>query len=123
MRIKKSASIIHTEMTKITAIQMKFIQRFPNLNWVGKVLGPASTLAGGASLYYSYPDLVDAINGYQSDVRRHVDEAGPAILSCTIQSMLSDIPGMPTWAKVMLYPSIPLFDPNPLGWYDGGGGY
>lgn len=123
MRIKKSVSIVHTEMTKIVAIQTKYATKFPNLNWVGKVLGPAGTLACGASLYYDFPDLIDAINGYRADVRNHQDTAGPALLSVTVQSMLQDIPGLPNWLIVALDPSIPLFDPVPLGFYDGGSGY
>ena len=117
MRIKKSASIIHTEMTKTTAIQGKYIAHFPNLNWVSKVLNCASTLGTGVSLVYDYQDLKDAWNDYQHDLHSHQDYGGAALFSVTLQTTLTDVPGMPNWAKILLYPSVPLFDPNPLGWY------
>lgn len=64
-------------------------------------------------------DLMDDIEGYKSDVRNHANTAGADLLSTQIQSMLQDMPDLPTWFSIGLDPSVPIFSPNPLGWYDG----
>ena len=42
MRIQKSVSIVHTEVTKTTAIQIQYVRKFPNLDWIGRALHGAS---------------------------------------------------------------------------------
>jgi hypothetical protein len=122
LRIRSRASVIHTEVTKMTAVHLEYVERYPNLDYIGKILKSVEWFSFGASLYFGYQDLKNAILDYRSDVRNHVDLAGPAILSVTAQQLISDIPGMPPWVKTALSPTVPYFDPCPLGMYDGGGG-
>ncbi len=120
MRIQRSASIIHTEYTKVTAVHIRYVTHYPNLNWIGRGLRAGSFLACGASWYYNWPALMDYIRDYKSDVRNHRNYGAADILSSQIQSMLQDLPGLPTWITIGLDPTIPIFSLNgPLGWYDG----
>jgi hypothetical protein len=119
-RIRGCVRIIQAEMTKITAVQIKYVYKYPNLDWIGRVLKAGSWVTCGVSWYYNWPNLRDAWEGYKADVRNHQNTAGPAILSSTVQSMLQDLPLLPNWAKIGLDPTVPIFDPNPLAWYDGG---
>ncbi|MCX8107363.1 MAG: thrombospondin type 3 repeat-containing protein, partial [Verrucomicrobiae bacterium] len=120
MRIRTSASIIHTEYTKITAIQVRYAIHYPNLDWVGRCLGAFGTFATAASWYYSCPALMEYVRDYHADVRNQRNWGAADILSSQIQSMLQALPGLPTWFVIALNPTVPIFSLNgPLGWYDG----
>ncbi len=130
--IQKRASIIHTEMTKITAINLQYLKRFPDLNWLGRCLKAGGFFADGFTLANDdLPNLLESYRGYAADVRNHQDTAGPALFSSWIQQTMIDtingvtlflfIPGI-EYLEIELSPDVPIFDPNPLGWYDGGSG-
>ncbi|MCU0783083.1 MAG: hypothetical protein MUF81_03365, partial [Verrucomicrobia bacterium] len=120
MRIERSASIIHTEVTKVAAVEVQYVRNYPNLDWIGRSLRAASFLACGASWYYNWPALMDDIRDYQADVRNQRNWGAADILSSQIQSMLQDLPGLPSWFVIGLDPTVPIFSLNgPLGWYDG----
>jgi hypothetical protein len=120
MRIQRSASIIHTEVTKVTAVEVQYVRKYPNLDWIGRSLRAASFVACGASWYYNWPALMDYIRDYKADVQNHRNWGAADILSSQIQSMLQDLPGLPSWLVIGLDPTIPIFSLNgPLGWYDG----
>jgi hypothetical protein len=120
MRMQGSASIIHTEVTKVTAIDIQYVRKYPNLDWIGRSLTAAGYLTCAASWYYDWPTLMDDVQAYSSDVQNHTDTGAADILSSQIQSMLQGMPGMPEWLVVGLDPTIPIFSLNgPLGWYDG----
>ncbi len=132
LMIQKRASIIHTEMTKITAINLQYLKRFPDLNWLGRCLKAGGFFADGFTLANDdLPNLLESYRGYAADVRNHQDTAGPALFSSWIQQTMIDtingvtlflfIPGI-EYLEIELSPDVPIFDPNPLGWYDGGSG-
>ena len=100
MRIQKSASIIHTEVTKTTAIQIQYARKFPNLDWIGRALYGASFVACGVSWAYEWPDLLEDIQAYKSDVRNQVNYGAADILSSQIQMMLQELPGLPNWIVI-----------------------
>ncbi|MGC8744826.1 MAG: thrombospondin type 3 repeat-containing protein [Verrucomicrobiia bacterium] len=120
MRIQRSASIIHTEYTKITAIQVRYAIHYPNLDWVGRCLGAFGTFATAASWYYNWPALMEYVRDYHADVRNQRNWGAADILSSQLQSMLQGLPGLSTWIVIALDPTVPIFSLNgPLGWYDG----
>jgi hypothetical protein len=120
MRMRKSASIIHTEITKVTAIDIQYVHKYPNLDWIGRALTAANCLTCAASWYYDWPDLQWYIQDYESDVRHGRDSGAADILSSQLQMMLQEIPGLPTWLSVGLDPTIPILSLNgPLGMYNG----
>jgi hypothetical protein len=120
MRIRRSVSIVHTEITKVSAIHIEYVHRYPNLDWISRGLRAGGRLACAAAWYYNWPALMDAVRDYKIDVRNHQNFGAADILSSTIQSMLQDLPGLPNWLVIGLDPTIPIFSLNgPLGWYDG----
>jgi hypothetical protein len=64
-------------------------------------------------------DFRERILDYLSDVWNQRDLAAPALLSLKIQEFLSSIPGMPGG---LISTTTPIFDPCPLGFYEGGSG-
>jgi hypothetical protein len=67
---------------------------------------------------------MQAAPSYFSDIRNHQNTAGAALFSVALQQGLIDFLGqfpIPyiEALDIVLDPSIPIFDPNPLGWYDG----
>jgi len=120
MRIRTSESRIQTEITKVTAIDMQFVRKYPNLDWIGNCLEAESYLTCAASWYYDWPDLAEDVEAYESDVRNQTYAAAADILSSQIQSMLQELPGLQEWMVIALDPTVPIFSLNgPLGWYDG----
>jgi hypothetical protein len=119
IRIQRCENIIQAEATKITAIDIQYVRKYPNLDWIGRSLTAGGFFACGISWYYDWSELTDDIEGYKNDVHNHANTAGADLLSSRIQSMLQDMPGLPTWFSVGLDPSVPIFSPDPLGWYDG----
>jgi hypothetical protein len=108
------------EFTKITAIDIKYVTKYPDLDWIGHSLLAAGFLSCAASWYEDYPDLMLDVRDYNGEVRRHVNEGGADILSSQIQSMLEDLPGLPIGFYYALDPTVPIFSLyGPLGWYDG----
>jgi len=105
MRIQRSASIIHTEVTEITAVEVQYVRKYPNLDWIGRSLRAASFVACGASWYYNWPALMDYIRDYKADVQNHRNWGAADILSSQIQSMLQDLPGLPSWLVIGLDPN------------------
>jgi Bacterial TSP3 repeat len=121
LQIKHSENIIYAEYTKITAIDLEYMTHYPNLDWIDRGLGAAGFLAGGISLVDDWPDLVDDVNGYMSDVRNHTWTAGDDLLSVQLQQMMQELPGFPGW-PLGLSADVPIWSPYPLGDYDGGYG-
>jgi hypothetical protein len=120
MRMRTSASIIHTEVTKVTAIDIQYIRKYPSLDWISRSLTAAGFLSCAISWTSDWGALMDDIQGYESDVRNHTDTGAADLLSSQIQSMLQALPGLPDWIQIGLDPTIPIFSLNgPLGWYDG----
>jgi len=121
LRIQHRASVIHTEMTKSTAIHMEYVDRYPTdgLRYVGKVLKGVQWLSFAVKLPDNLQQLRERIFDYLKDVELHRDTAGPALLSLQLQAFISSIPGMPGG---LISTTTPIFDPCPLGFYEGGGG-
>jgi hypothetical protein len=120
MRIRKSVSLLHTEKTIITAVEVRYATHYPNLDWLGRSVRCAGFVACGASWYYNWPSLLQNWRDYRADVRNHRNWGAADILSSQIQSMLQDLPGLRAWLAIGLNPTIPIFSLNgPLGWYDG----
>jgi len=121
LRIQHRASVIHTEMTKTTAIHLEYVDRYPTqgIRYAGKVLRGVQWLAFAVNLPDNLQQLRERIIDYRNDVRLHQDTAGPALLSMKLQEFISSIPGMPSG---LITTTTPIFDPCPLGFYDGGGG-
>jgi hypothetical protein len=122
MQIKRSVSIIHSEMTKITAITVRYGTQYPS-DWVGRFLTGANRLATAIKLYSDFTDFWQKLQDYRGEVARHVDCTAPEFLSLSIQQILGDTPGLPNAAKNALgfFATTPIFVPNPLLWYDQGG--
>ncbi len=55
----------------------------------------------------------------RGDILCQRDLAAPVLLSLKIQEFLSSIPGMPGG---LISTTTPIFDPCPLGFYEGGSG-
>jgi hypothetical protein len=127
LQIQRRESIIHTEITKIVAVDLRYVQHFPDLDWVDRALRMGGFLAIGASLVEETPEILNAYQGYHTDVQNHQDTAGAALLSSNVQEALIDflnafsVPGI-EFLEIELSPDTPIFDPDPLGWYDGGSG-
>lgn len=121
LRVQHRASFIHTEMTKTTAIHLEYVDRYPTqgLRYAGKVLRGVQWLSFAVSLPEDLQSLRERITDWQNDVRLEQDTAGPALLSIKIQEFISSIPGMPAG---LISTTTPIFDPCPLGFYEGGGG-
>jgi hypothetical protein len=121
LRIQNRMCLIHTEITRITAIHTVYVDRYPNLNYVSKVLKGVTWFSFGYSLATGFGDFRNYVSDYQRDVRNHQDLGAAALLSVKAQQLITSIPKMPTWVKVALSPTVPYFDPCPLGEYEGGG--
>jgi hypothetical protein len=121
LRIQGRASMIHTELTKTTAIHLEYVDRYPTqgIRYAGKVIRGVQWLSFAVNLPDNLQQLRERITDYRNDVRLHQDTAGPALLSLKIQEFISSIPGMPGG---LISTTTPIFDPCPLGFYDGGGG-
>jgi hypothetical protein len=122
LQVKRAVSRIHTEITKLRAITVVYGNRFPN-DWVGRFLRGAGRVATCINLYDDFVDFWQKLQDYRSEVALHIDCTAPAFLSLSIQQLLVDMPGLSQAAKNALsfFGTTPLFDPNPLGWYDNGG--
>ncbi len=126
LRIRRAVSIIHTEATKLTAITMRYGEAFPSLfqnRFLLKASSGIGNIAKGLSWWQNLTDFRERFQAYCHNVRNMCDAAEPALLSITIQSMLADCPG---WSQAVknamgILQTTPLFDPNPLGLYEGGG--
>lgn len=119
LRIQRCENVIEAETTKIVAIDLKYIKKFPDLEWVNRCLEGAGFLSCAIAWYEEWPDLKEDWEGYRSDVRNQINTAGADLFSCQVQSMLLDIPGINAGIAIELEPSHPIFSPNPLGWYQG----
>ena len=125
MRAERSESIIEMEITKEVSIDLEYAKHYPDLDWVGKMLGIAGRLAVAVSLVEDALNVYDKYQGYHQDVQNHVDQAGPAHFSESLQQALVDfistthIPFQEA-LDIELDPTYPIFDPIPLGLYDGG---
>jgi hypothetical protein len=125
LQIMRSQSIIHTEMTKQTAIFLRYVKTYPELARIDRTLRWAGRLSSVISLYNMRHELWDADLQWQNDIRLHTWTGGSSIFSSEIQmaiiEFLNLFPPIPVLAalQIELDPSIPLFEPNPLGWYDG----
>lgn len=121
MRIQKQTSIVHTEITKTTAVDATYIAKYPadGLRYVGKVIKRVQWLSFAMNLPGEMEDFRERILDYLSDVWNQRDLAAPALLSLKIQEFLSSIPGMPGG---LISTTTPIFDPCPLGFYEGGSG-
>jgi hypothetical protein len=121
MRIQKQTSIVHTEITKTTAVDATYIAKYPadGLRYVGKVIKGVQWLSFAMNLPGEMEDFRERILDYLSDVWNQRDLAAPALLSLKIQEFLSSIPGMPGG---LISTTTPIFDPCPLGFYEGGSG-
>lgn len=125
LRIQKCESTIHTEITKEVAISLRYVKAYPNLDWVNRILGWGGRAAVCASLLEQAPQIMDAAQGYLLDVHKHQNTAGAALFSSYSQQALIDylnlfhVPGI-EFIQVELSPETPIFDPIPLGMYDGG---
>lgn len=124
MQIKHRLSLIHSEITKLSAVHRGYIGRFPDPSrYVGKILSCVKWVSFGVSLPDSLDTLKLRIADYMNEVRKQVDFAGAALLSVEIQQFVASIPGMPNSIGIVFGgTSTPFFDPCPLGFYDGGGG-
>jgi hypothetical protein len=121
LRIQKQVSIIHTEMSKMGAINARYLYRYPTdaLRYLGKVVKGVQWLSFAYNLQNLPEEFKDYLLDYRSDILNQRDWAAPALLSLKIQEYLSSIPGMPGG---LISTTTPLFDPCPLGFYEGGSG-
>ncbi len=112
LKIEQCENIIHAKMTIIRAVDVQYIRKFPNLDWIGRCLGAAGLVSGAFSAYEKREVLWQDFLDYEQDVRLHQDTAAADILSVQIQQIVQEFaPLMPT--------DYPIYTPYPLGEYDG----
>ncbi len=112
MRIQQCENSIHANVTITRAIDVQYVRKYPNLDWVGRCLGAASLVSGAFSAYNDREALLQAFIDYANDVRRHQDTAAADLLSIQLQQIAAEFaPLIPT--------DDPIYSPYPLGEYDG----
>jgi hypothetical protein len=126
LRIRRSISTIHTEATRLTAVTMRYGEAYPLLFQNQFLLGSAGVvtkIAKGLSWWQNLSSLRERFAAYCHNVRIMCDSAEPALLSIALQNLLADCPGWPPAIRnaMGIIQTTPLFDPNPLGLYEGGG--
>jgi hypothetical protein len=126
LRIRRSISIIHTEATRLTAVTMRYGEAYPTLFQSRFLRYGASgviLLAKGLSWWENLDTLRRRFAAYCHNVSNMCDGGEPALLSIALQNLVADFPGWPLAIRnaMGIFRTTPLFDPNPLGLYEGGG--
>jgi len=117
MRIRRRLSIIHTEFTKLVAINIRSAVYYPNaFDYVGKIIRFVEWLSFACNLPDELRQLwEDYLVPYFEDVRDRRSTTAAMLLSLKIQELFNSIPNL-----LPIPTADPIFWPCPLGLYEGG---